>query len=405
MPTFEYKATTLDGNILTGQRDGQNEETIVLWLQEANYIPIHIQQVNDKTSVVKSFSLINSKRLTKDQELEFTEQLSTLVKSKLPLDQALKILEKISTHKNVKSLVTNLLERVESGSEFSAALEAQKQFSPFYINMVRASEASGNLDTGLIQLYHYLDNVKNMRDKLKSALLYPLILLIVAGLSIVMILLFVVPKITELFVGSDQALPLPTQVVISFSQAVVNYWWLLPIAIISIIYYVSYVSASNNKHKLFWHGVSLRIPLLKDLIIRAETAKFANSLSTLISNGVNMQSALPIANATLTNMVFSNNLQYAIEGFKEGKSLHGIMSKVDHFPVLATQMINVGEETGELESMLARIAEIYEREVSNAMQRFLSLLEPLLIVSLGLIIGGIIISILMAIMSVNDLSF
>ena len=169
-------------------------------------------------------------------------------------------------------------------------------------------------------------------------------------------------KITELFVGSDQALPLPTQIVISFSQAVVNYWWLLPIAIIGIIYYVGYVSASNNKHKRFWHGIFLRIPLLKELIIRAETAKFANSLSTLISNGVNMQSALPIANATLTNMVFSNNLHHAIEGFKEGKSLHGIMSKVDHFPVLATQMINVGEETGELESMLARIAEIYERE-------------------------------------------
>ena len=194
MPTFEYKATTIDGNILTGQRDGQNEESIVLWLQEANYIPIHVQQLSDKSASAKTFSLINSKRLTKDQELEFTEQLSTLVKSKLPLDQALKILEKISTHKNAKSLVANLLERVESGSEFSAALEAQKQFSPFYINMIRASEASGNLDTGLIQLYRYLDSVKKMRDKLKSALLYPLILLIVAGLSIVMILLFVVPK-------------------------------------------------------------------------------------------------------------------------------------------------------------------------------------------------------------------
>jgi len=403
VPTFEYKATTPEGNLLTGQRDGQSEESVVAWLQDANYIPIHIREVDVKASSTgSSLRLFNTSQLSKDQVLEFTEQLSTLIKSKLPLDHALKILQKISSSDKVKSLVKNLLDKVEAGSEFSAALEAQKEFSPFYVNMIRASEASGNLDSGLIQLYEYLDGVKKMRDKILSALLYPLILLIVAGLSIVMILLFVVPKITELFVGSDQALPIPTQIVIGMSNAVVNYWWLLPIVIVGIIYYARYVARSIER-KRPWHKLLLKTPLLNDLIIRTETAKFSNSLGTLISNGVNMQTALPIANATLTNVVFSESIARAIESFKEGKSLFGIMSKVDHFPVLAGQMINVGEETGELEPMLTRIGEIYQREVSNAMQRFLSLLEPLLIVSLGLMIGGIIISILMAIISVNDL--
>ena len=403
MPIFEYKATTADGNILTGQREGQSKESIVVWLQEANYIPIHIQEVSTKTSSVKNpLKLFGGGQLSKDQILEITEQLSTLIKSKLPLDHALKILQRISSHEKVKILVGNLLEKVESGSEFSAALESQKEFSPFYINMVRASEASGNLDSGLIQLYEYLDNAKRMRDKLMSALLYPFILLIVAGASIVMILLFVVPKITELFVGTDQALPVPTQIVIAMSNGIVNYWWIIPVAVIAIAYYISYISRSVA-HKRFWHRLFLKIPLLNDLIIRTETAKFANSLGTLVSNGVNMQTALPIANATLTNVVFSQLLSQAVESFKEGKSLFAIMSQVDYFPVLAGQMINVGEETGELESMLLRIGEIYEREVSNATQRFLSLLEPLLIVSLGIMIGGIIISILMAIISVNDL--
>lgn len=403
MPTFEYKATTPEGKVLTGQRDGQNKESIVIWLQEADYIPIHINEVSAKASSTKnSLRLFNSNQLNKDQILEFTEQLSTLVKSKLPLDHALKILQKISSSEKVKVLVGNLLEKVEAGSEFSAALESQKEFSPFYINMIRASEASGNLDSGLIQLHEYLEGVKQMRDKILSALLYPLILLIVAGLSVVMILLFVVPKITELFVGSDQALPIPTQIVIGMSNAVVNFWWVLPIVIIGFIYYIRYVASSNDR-KRSWHRLSLSIPLVNDLIIRTETAKFAKSLATLISNGVNMQTALPIANATLTNVAFSENISHALESFKEGKSLFGIMSKVEHFPVLAGQMINVGEETGELESMLKRVGEIYQREVSNAMQRFLSLLEPLLIVSLGLMIGGIIISILMAIISVNDL--
>ena len=241
-----------------------------------------------------------------------------------------------------------------------------------------------------------------MRDKLMSAMLYPLILLIVAGGSIVLILLFVVPKITELFVGTDQALPIPTQIVIAMSNAVINFWWLIPVLIICLLYYIKFVGSSIQRKKP-WHGLLLKLPVVKELVIRTETAKFTKSLGTLISNGVNMQTALPIANATLTNVVFSENIREQIEKFKEGKSLFVTMNKVAHFPTLAVQMINVGEETGELESMLSRIGEIYDREISNATQRFLSLLEPILIVSLGIMIGGIIISILMAIISVNDL--
>lgn len=403
MPTFEYKATTSDGKILSGQRESQDKDSLIAWLQDSDYIPINVQEINENSrSVSKSLNLFNSTKLTNNQILEVTEQLSTLVKSKLPLDHALKILQQISEHKNVKGLVGNLLESVQAGNEFSAALEAQKEFSPFYINMIRASEASGNLDSGLGQLYQYLDGVKQMRDKLMSAMLYPLILLIVAGGSIVLILLFVVPKITELFVGTDQALPIPTQIVIAMSNAVINFWWLIPVLIICLLYYIKFVGSSIQRKKP-WHGLLLKLPVVKELVIRTETAKFTKSLGTLISNGVNMQTALPIANATLTNVVFSENIREQIEKFKEGKSLFVTMNKVAHFPTLAVQMINVGEETGELESMLSRIGEIYDREISNATQRFLSLLEPILIVSLGIMIGGIIISILMAIISVNDL--
>ena len=402
MPTFEYKATTVDGKVLTGQRESNNKDSVIAWLQDSGYIPIYAEEISTSGSAAQSLGLFNSKRLSNNQVLEITEQLSTLVRSKLPLDHALKILQQIAEHKKVKALIGNLLEGVQAGNEFSTALEAQKEFSPFYINMIRASEASGNLDSGLGQLYQYMDGVKQMRDKIMSALLYPLILLVVAGVSILLILTFVVPKIAELFVGADQALPIPTQVVIAMSNAVQNFWWLLPIAVVLIIYYLRYLNADVQR-KRGWHALFLKLPVLRDLVVKIETAKFTKSLGTLISNGVNMQTALPIANATLTNVVFSQNIRNAVEKFKEGKSLFAIMSKVDHFPTLALQMINVGEETGELESMLTRVAEVYERETSNAMQRFLSLLEPVMIISLGLMIGGIIISILMAIISVNDL--
>lgn len=403
MPTFEYKATTVEGKVLTGQRESNDKDAVIVWLQDSGYIPIYAEEVADGGKPAGSaFSFLSASQLSNNQVLEVTEQLSTLVRSKLPLDHALKILQQIAEHKKVKLLIGNLLESVEAGNEFSSALEAQKEFSPFYINMIRASEASGNLDSGLEQLYQYLDGVKQMRDKILSALLYPMILLAVAGISILLILTFVVPKITELFVGTDQALPVPTQIVIAMSNVVIDYWWLLPIAVVLFIYYLRYLNADHQrKHR--WHRLFLKLPVLRDLVVKIETAKFTKSLGTLVSNGVNMQTALPIANATLTNVVFSENIRHAVEEFKEGKSLFAIMKKVEYFPTLALQMINVGEETGELESMLARVAEVYERETSGAMQRFLSLLEPIMIISLGIMIGGIIISILMAIMSVNDL--
>ena len=403
MPTFEYKATTVEGKVLTGQREGNDKDAVIIWLQESGYIPIYAEEVSEAgKAAASSFGLLSSRQLSNNQILEITEQLSTLIRSKLPLDHALKILQQIAEHKKVKLLIGNLLESVEAGNEFSTALEAQKEFSPFYINMIRASEASGNLDSGLEQLYLYMDGVKQMRDKILSALLYPMILLGVAGISILLILTFVVPKITELFVGTDRALPIPTQIVISLSNAVIDFWWLIPIAVVLFIYYLRYLNVDIQR-KRRWHQLFLKLPVFRDLVVKIETAKFTKSLGTLVSNGVNMQTALPIANATLTNVVFSENIRRAVEEFKEGKSLFAIMKKVKHFPTLALQMINVGEETGELDSMLTRVADVYQRETSAAMQRFLSLLEPIMIISLGLMIGGIIVSILMAIISVNDL--
>ena len=199
MPTFEYKATTVEGKILTGQREGNDKDAVIIWLQESGYIPIYAEEVSEAgKAAASSFGLLSSRQLSNNQILEITEQLSTLIRSKLPLDHALKILLQIAEHKKVKLLIGNLLESVEAGNEFSTALEAQKEFSPFYINMIRASEASGNLDSGLEQLYLYMDGVKQMRDKILSALLYPMILLGVAGISILLILTFVVPKSTEL---------------------------------------------------------------------------------------------------------------------------------------------------------------------------------------------------------------
>ena len=330
--------------------------------------------------------------------------MATLVKAKLPLDHALRIFKDLSEHENVRKMSTSLLEDVEAGSDLSSALEKQKTiFTPYYINMVRASEASGNLEIGLSRMHQYLDSAKMMRDKLVSSLIYPTILIVVAMMSLAVIMTFVVPKITELFVGNEELLPFSTKVVIGASNFISSYWWLLTLLVIAAALLVRYLITSA-KYRPFWDAKLVKLPFFGDLVIKHETAKFTSSLGSLLSNGVPVLSALPIAKANLTNSFLLKNISQAMEQLKEGKSFFYTLSMVKVFPPLALQMIKVGEETGELDAMLKRVAEIYEKETSNALQRVVNLFEPVIIILLGIVIGGIIVSILLGMVSINDLA-
>lgn len=402
---FEYKATTPEGKVLEGQREETDHSAMINWLQSSGYIPIYAKEAksSSKQSLKNAFSL-SKKSINSNQLLAFTEQLATLVKAKLPVDHALRIFRDLSEHENVRDMSASLLEDVEAGNDLSSALEKQKPiFSPYYINMVRASEASGNLEIGLTRMHEYLESAKTMRDKLISSLIYPMILIVVALASILVIMTFVVPKITELFEGSEELLPVATKMVISVSNFVSGYWWLLLVILILSGFLIRYLFTSPIYRK-FWDAKLVRLPVFGDLLVKHETAKFTSSLGSLLSNGVPVLSALPIAKANLTNSLFLDNISRAMEQFKEGKSLFHTLSMAKLFPSLALQMIKVGEETGELDNMLKRVSEIYEKETSNAMQRLVNLFEPAIIILLGVVIGGIIVSILLGMVSINDLA-
>jgi len=405
MPMFEYKATTSEGKVFEGQREEADHPAMINWLQSSGYIPIYAKETKSpsKQSLKNAFSL-SKKSINSNQLLAFTEQLATLVKAKLPVDHALRIFRDLSEHENVRSMSASLLEDVEAGNDLSSALEKQKSiFSPYYINMVRASEASGNLEIGLTRMHEYLESAKTMRDKLISSLIYPMILIVVAMASILVIMTFVVPKITELFEGSEELLPVATKMVISVSNFVSSYWWLLLVVLILAGFLIRYLFTSPSYRK-FWDAKLVRLPIFGDLLVKHETAKFTSSLGSLLSNGVPVLSALPIAKANLTNSLFLDNISRAMEQFKEGKSLFHTLSMAKLFPSLALQMIKVGEETGELDNMLKRVSEIYEKETANAMQRLVNLFEPAIIIILGVVIGGIIVSILLGMVSINDLA-
>ncbi|MEM7400718.1 MAG: type II secretion system F family protein [Pseudomonadota bacterium] len=402
---FEYKATSPEGKVLEGQREESNQLAVINWLQASGYIPIYAKEASSSTSrSFKTAFSIKKNAITSSQLLAFTEQLATLVKAKLPVDHALRIFRDLSDHENVRTMSATLLEDVEAGNDLSSALEKQKTvFSPYYINMVRASEASGNLEIGLSRMHEYLESAKVMRDKLISSLVYPMILVVVAIASLAVIMTFVVPKITELFAGSEELLPVATKMVIAASSFFTAYWWAILIFLIGFVFLIKYLLKSP-KYRKFWDSRFLKLPVFGDLLVKHETAKFTSSLGSLLSNGVPVLSALPIAKANLTNSLFLDNISKAMEQFKEGKSLFQTLSTAKLFPSLALQMIKVGEETGELDGMLTRVSEIYEKETSNAMQRLVNLFEPAIIIILGIAIGGIIVSILLGMVSINDLA-
>jgi len=253
-------------------------------------------------------------------------------------------------------------------------------------------------------LSDYLERSKELRETVSTALIYPAILVTMAGLSLLLLLTFVVPQFTEMFESAGKELPLPTQIVVGIAQGLRDYWWTLPLLAIAITSYVRYQMADPAR-RYTWDRRFLRLPLVGDLIKKIEVANFSRTLATLLGNGVSLLGALNIVKETLGNRVVAEKIDLAAESLKQGGGLSGPLVDSGLFPTLAVQMVKLGEESGHLDEMLERVAVTYDKEIKIAIQRLLALLEPVLIVGLGIMIAGIIISILMAILSVNDLAF
>ncbi len=294
---------------------------------------------------------------------------------------------------------------MRGGATFSAALEAQDaQFSKLYVNMVRAGEASGALAEVLSRLADYLERTAELRGTVTSALVYPAILLVVAGLSVIMLLVFVVPQFTVLFEDMGAALPLPTRIVVGAGDLVRGYWWALLVLIaVAALLIERWLQNTDNRRRFDYRVMAL--PLFGDLIWKMETARLCHTLSTLLKNGLPLLSGLNLAKEVVSNRKIGDGLSEAAEDLKHGRGIAEPLTTRAVLPELALQMIRVGEESGTLDAMLAKVADIFDRETRLSVQRMLTLLEPALIIGLGIVVAGIIISILMAILGANELVF
>jgi len=405
MTLFAYKAVNSLGETEEGVRDAVDERQLIAALQTEGYIPIRVIPAGAKSFLGLRLGIKQSGLSQKDISL-FTGELATLLESGLPLDKSLLVLIDLTEdNERVTKLIARVLDKVKGGSTLADALEKQSGiFSKFYLNMIRAGEAGGSLGEVLTRLSEYLERSRELKETVSTALIYPAILLIMSLASLFVMLTFVVPQFSEMFESAGKALPVSTQIVVGLAEWLQSYWWLLILGVVLVTGYMNLQMADPVKKKV-WDGRFLKLPLAGTIILNKETANISRTLGTLLGNGVSILAALVIVRETVDNLVLAAAIQDTEEQLRQGKNMSDALLEKGIFPKMAMQMIKMGEETGRLEEMLLRVATIYDKQLRVAIQRMLALLEPALIISLGLMIAGIIVSILLAILSVNDLAF
>lgn len=402
MPTFFYKAVKLDGESVEGELESADAPAARRQLQQQGLIVI---DVRTSKSLFTRLKRVRRQRLSQKEIGILTRELATLLEAGMTLDRSLQILVDLTGQEHLVRVLSDLQERVRGGAAFSNALDAQDgQFPRLYVNMVKAGEASGALDQVLERLADYLERVAELRQTVTSALVYPAVLLCVAALSVILLLVFVVPQFTVLFEDMGAALPLPTRIVVAAGDLFRNDWWVMLCAI-ALIAVALERWLQNPQVRERVDRRTLELPLFGELIWKMETARLCHTLSTLLKNGLPLLNALTLAREVVSNRRLSGLLHEAGDDLKHGRGLAGPLVRLQALPDLALQMIRVGEESGSLDTMLAKVANIYDRETRATVQRLLTLLEPLLIIGLGIIVAGIILSILMAILGANELVF
>lgn len=406
MPLFRYKAVDPAGELLKGEMELRTQNEVIERLRDQGLLPISVEETAPglRASGLRLPGLRRRHKVSTKEITVFTQQLANLLNAGLPLDRALTILINVTEEGEIKALLSRLQEEVRGGSSLGAALEKQAVFSRLYINMVRAGEAGGSVEVVLARLAEFMERSRALKESVKSALIYPIILLAVAGLSVIILLTFVVPQFQQLFEDAGQALPLATQIVIAAGEIVQKYWWVgLLLIAAGALYMNQQLSRPESRYR--WDRLFLKMPVVGDLIAKVEMARFSRTLGTLLGNGVSLLMALSIVKETLTNQVMATSMSDIADKLKAGKRLAEPMLEANVFPRLAVHMIQVGEETGQLEPMLLKVADTYDAEVKATVDRALALLEPVLILGLGLVIAGIIMSILLAILGLNQLAF
>jgi general secretion pathway protein F len=399
--TFHFRAVASDGKVRTGIIHGDTEKWVAQELRKQGLTPVYVG-VGQKKSL--EFNLPGFRGAKRRDVLFFTQELSTLLNAGVPLDRALSITTELTERPAFRAVVSDVLRILKGGKSLADSLASKPDyFSELYINMVRAGEASGSLAAVFERLSEFERTRDDLRNYIISSMVYPALLATVGVISIVFLLTFVVPRFAQVFQDSQMQIPLPTKIMLQSSEVVKRYG--LAVAGTLIAFFVLMRSyTQTHAGRLWWDTFRLKIPLLGIGLRKAEVARFARAMSTLVANSVPLVQSIAIAGATLNNRRIAQSLSIVSQGVKRGEGIAGPMRRTGEFPPLAAHLLSVGEETGRLDHMFSRMAEIYENDTRAAIRRFTSLFEPLIILVMGIIVGALILSMLLAITSINEVA-
>ena len=384
MATFTYTARAFNGDLRTATIDASSRDDVIAQLRKQRLSVVKIDQ--DATKKIGRGSI-----KTRDVVI-FTRQFSTMINSGLPLVQALTILAEQTDNKALAEVTRRVVFDVESGNTVADALSKHpRAFTNLYVNMVAAGEAGGILDTILMRLATFLEKNDALVRKVKGAMIYPAVIMSVAAIAVVTLLIFVIPVFENMFSSVGLALPLPTRIVIGASRFLKGYWWVvLAVAVTGGYLFKKYYATSNGK--LAIDRLMLKMPVLGDVLRKSAVSRFTRTLGTLISSGVSILEGLEITAKTAGNRVIQDAIMQSRSSIAGGDTIAQPLQKSKVFPPMVISMIAVGEQTGGLDEMLSKIADFYDEEVDAAVSNLLSLLEPIMIVFLGVIVGGMVVA-------------
>lgn len=399
--TYHFRAVASDGKLRTGTLAAETDKSVAQELRRQGLIPVYVG-LEQKKGFELTLPVFNRGR--RKDVLFFTQELSTLLNAGVPLDRALSITAELTDRGPFRSLVLDVVRVLKGGKSLADSLATHpSHFSELYVNMVRAGEASGSL----AQIFERLAEFERTRDDLRgyivSSLIYPALLTVVGLGSIFVLLNFVVPRFALIFSDPRMKIPTPTLIMLEMSRIVQTYW--VPVAAVlavALISFQTYIRTAAGA--LWWDTVRLRLPLLGDALRKAETARFARAMGTLVAASVPLVQSLGISRGILNNRRIAGSLDAVAQGVKRGEGIAAPMRRAGEFPPLASHLLSVGEETGHLDAMFNRMADIYETETRTAIRRFTSLFEPLIILVMGVMVGTLILSMMLAITSINDVA-
>lgn len=404
MPTFTYRAADRRGQTVEGVMEAPDARGVVERLQRDAYFPIKIAPQSERRSVLGlSWPVLGGRRVSRRDVLTFTHQLGTLVEAGLPLDRALVILEDLAPNPGLRAITTDLLTAIRGGSSLAEAMAKHqpRPFSRLAVNMVRAGEKGGVLEATLKRLAELLEETQEFKETLVSALIYPILLTLAGGAAVVFLLTFVIPRFVDIFKDLGQALPLPTQILLTVSGTIQQYWWFFAAAALGVVL-AGRVALQSESGRWNWDRFALKVPLLGEVVLKTETARFARILGTLLKSGVPVLTALGVVRELSGNQVLGRAIDRVADGVRRGAGIAGPLKESQAFPAMAVHIVRVGEETGRLEEMLLKLAADLESEVRRLVKRLMGLLEPTIILIMGLIVGFIVVALLMAIFSITE---